>query len=68
MPTSFIKKSSTSAGKSTKTGEKLWNKAKKIAKDQNKENNFAIITTIYKNLIKESTLLDHLNYKELANY
>ena len=62
MPTSYIKKSSKAAG------EKLWNKAKAIAKDQGKAANFAIITTIYKNLIKESTLLDHLNYKELANY
>jgi poly-D-alanine transfer protein DltD len=67
MPTEFIKKLSKKSGKSTKTGEKLWNKAKKIAKDQGKENNFAIITTIYKKMIKESTLLDYINFKELTN-
>jgi hypothetical protein len=67
MPTEFIKKLSKKSGKSTKTGEKLWNKAKKIAKDQGKENNFAIITTIYKKMLKESTFLDYINFKELTN-
>jgi hypothetical protein len=68
MPTEYIKKSSKKSGKSTKSGEKLWNKAKKIAKDQGKADNFTILTTIYKKMLKESTLFDYLNFKELANY
>ncbi len=66
MPTSYIKSSSKKVGKSTKTGEKMWNKAKAIAKEQGKEDNFAIITTIYKKMLKESTLFDYLDYSELS--
>jgi len=46
-----IKSFAEQSGKSTKEIEDLWDKAKKIAKEQNEDHNYAYITGILKNMI-----------------
>jgi len=52
----MAKKHKISVGKS----EKYWDRAKAVASSEGKGDNYALITTIYQKMIKESTLLDFL--------
>lgn len=54
MPTAFVKKMSKKHKISVDKSEKLWDKAKAAAAKQDQENNFALITTIYKKMLGES--------------
>lgn len=51
MPNNIINSFSDKTGKSIKEVEKLWDKAKKIASDNNKEDNYQYITGILKNML-----------------
>lgn len=54
MPTPFVKKMAKKHNMSVSKSEKLWGKAKAAAKKQKQDNNFAMITSIYKNMLGES--------------
>ena len=60
MPTPYIKKMAKKHKISVGKSEKYWDRAKESAKKQGKEDNYALITTIYQKMIKESTLLEFL--------
>lgn len=53
MPTTYIKKLSAQGKGSLKDLESKWKKAKSIAKEEGKEEDFAYITGIFKNMIGE---------------
>lgn len=57
MPTAYIKKTAKKHHTTTKKAEQKWNKAKSIAKKQGQEDNYALITGIYKKMIGESLSL-----------
>lgn len=54
MPQAFVKKIASKHHVSISTAEKKWEKAKKLAKDQGQENNYAYITGIFKHLMGEN--------------
>lgn len=54
MPISYVKKTAKKHHISTAKAEHKWNKAKAIAKSQGKEDNYALITGIYKKMIGEN--------------
>lgn len=60
MPTPYIKKMAKKHKISVGKSEKYWDRAKESAKQQDKEDNYALIMTIYQKMIKESTLLEFL--------
>lgn len=51
MPNNIINSFSNKTGKSVKEVEKLWDKAKKIASDNNEEDDYQYITGILKNML-----------------
>ena len=51
MPNDIINSFSNKTGKTVKEVEKLWDKAKKIASDNNEEDNYQYITGILKNML-----------------
>lgn len=54
MPVPFIKKMAKKHKMSVDRSEKLWDKAKDIAKKNGEGENFALITGLYKNMLGES--------------
>lgn len=56
MPNSVIQSYADKTGKSVAELENLWDKAKKAAKEQDREEDYAYITGIFKNMVgvKES--------------
>jgi hypothetical protein len=60
MPTPYIKKMAKKHHVSVGKSEKYWDRAKASAEKQGKGDNYALITAIYKKMIKESTLLEFL--------
>lgn len=55
MPTNVVK---------TKRDEKLWRKAKLLAKKEGKENNYAYIMSIFRRLKGLSDILDVLYFRK----
>jgi len=55
MPTNTVKKWAKEKGMTVKAAEKKWNKAKKLASDENKEDNYAYTMSIYKKLMKKES-------------
>ena len=53
MPTYYIQKISNQTGQKVSELEKKWKKAKEIAKENNKEENWAYITSIFQQMIGE---------------
>lgn len=51
MPSSIVLSFAKQTNKSVEEVEELWNKAKKIAKEQGQENNYAYITGILKKML-----------------
>jgi hypothetical protein len=51
MPNNIINSFSNKTGKTVKEVEKLWDKAKKIASDNNEQDNYQYITGILKNML-----------------
>ena len=51
MPLSIVLSFAKQTNKSVEEVEELWNKAKKIAKEQGQENNYAYITGILKKML-----------------
>jgi len=52
MPANVIKSFAQETGKSAEEVEKLWDKAKEIAKDEGQDENYAYITGILKKMLK----------------
>jgi len=52
MPTAYIKKTAKEHGIPVKEAERLWEKAKKQAKEQGHEDDYDYIVAIYKSMIK----------------
>lgn len=63
MPSNVVKSFAEKTGKSTEEVEKLWDKAKEVAKDSGEEENYAYITGVLKKMLglKENfrDFLDH---------
>lgn len=61
MPISYVKKLAKKHNISIDRAEQMWENAKQQAKKQNKEDNFAYITAIFKTMMTETlTLTDYL--------
>lgn len=58
MPTAYIKKLAKEGHGSVESLEKKWNTAKEKAKEEGKGDNFALITTIFQNMIGASSKLE----------
>lgn len=65
MPQAYVSKLAKKHGISTATAEKHWSKAKAAAKREGKEDNYAYITSIFKNMMHESAYTPTL--KDLTN-
>ena len=69
MPTPYIKKLAKTHGKSIGFTESKWDKAKQIAETEGKEDNFAYVTSIFKNMMGETlenlTFLQYVVLKEM---
>jgi hypothetical protein len=55
MPTNTVKKWAKEKGMTVKAAEKKWNKAKNLASDRKKEDNYAYTMGIYKKLMKKES-------------
>ncbi len=62
MPQKYIKKLAKKHNITIDKAEQYWDNAKKQAKKQNKEDNYAYITGIFKNMMNES-----FTFKEFFN-
>lgn len=58
MPTGYVKKMAKKHHISVDKSEEYWDRAKKIAAKSGKEEDFAIITTIYQNMLGERTFVE----------
>lgn len=65
MPTSYVRKLAKKHGVSTSTAEKHWASAKAAAKKEGKGDNFAYVTSIFKNMMHEHAYIPSL--KDLTN-
>jgi len=65
MPSVIIKSFADKTNKSIDEVEKLWQKAKEIAKEQGQENNYAYITGILKKMFG---LNEHLTFSEFLKF
>jgi len=61
MPKSYLQKISKEKGISMDKVERLWDKAKGIAKDSGREEDYAYITGIFKNMLGEHKLDEELS-------
>lgn len=73
MPANIIKSFSDKTGKPESEVESLWNKAKEIAKEQGKEENFSYITGILKKMLKMNesdteSFIEFLGFQEIEKY
>jgi hypothetical protein len=65
MPAAYVEKLAKKHKISIDKAEEYWAEAKKQAKKQNQEDNFAYITSIFKNMMNESfTFKDYLSLTE----
>lgn len=55
MPTGYVKKLAEKHGTSTKTAENKWNKAKDAANKGDADDNWALTTHIFKNMMGEKS-------------
>lgn len=53
MPTTYIKKMAKKHNISVEKSDEIWAKANKVVKDEGKEGNYALVTTIYKKMLGE---------------
>ena len=70
MPENIIKSFSQKSGKPEKEIEKLWKKAKKLAKDMGEEDNYAYTVGVLKNMlgIEESSPLEKWLKSDSTNF